>query len=63
VQVDDGAGWIAALSLAISVNDVDETPPLMAFARSSSPEEIEALDEAFGEESLTATLAAAALLT
>ena len=64
VQVDDGAGGIAALSLAISVNDVDETPPpLMAFARSSSPEEIAALDEAFGEESLTASLAAAALLT
>lgn len=64
VLADDGAGGIAALSLAISVNYVDETPPpLMAFGRSSTPEEIEALDEAFGEESLTATLAAAALLT
>jgi hypothetical protein len=31
------------------VTDVDETPPLMAFARASSQEEIEALDEAFGE--------------
>ena len=64
VQVDDGAGGIAALSLAISVTDVDENPPpLMAFARSSSTEEIEALDEAFGEEFLTGSLAAAALLT
>lgn len=64
VQVDDGAGGIATLSLAISVTDVDETPPpLMAFGRASSLEEIEAIDEAFGEESLMTSLVAVALVS
>ena len=62
IQVDDGVGEVVTLALTITVTDVDETPPLMAFARASSPEEIEALDEVFGEDEAFANVVASELL-
>jgi len=63
VQADDGQGGLATLALSITVTDVDETPPpLMSLARTLSPEEIESIDEVFGEAEAFASGVEVALL-